>query len=225
VRRAALAATVGDDASARSAKMQAVAGRSGRTLACLARGGALVRSTDASALGIGYDLCRVEEAGEARGVHSLRQMCQSTLVDALTTDSVLPTLRVASLLGARRLQSECERLVLQNSRVLEDAGVFAAERVCPSVLLGRILANALYREALRDVPPGTVDRSSSSSSTSSSSTGTDHPSYHREVLASLPLVELDLFGEPMMGPDKGDDADSASDVSDGSLADADGDHE
>jgi len=54
---------------------------------------------------------------------------------------------MACMLGARRLQHECERMVLQNAAMLRETGAFAACGAKPRELLQRLLLNVLRRHA------------------------------------------------------------------------------
>ena len=65
----------------------------------------------------------------------------------LTDESVLGCYQVARMLDAKALQSECERLVLQNAPALEHAGVFSQAGVSAHSTLCALVANVLRRHA------------------------------------------------------------------------------
>ena len=129
-----------------------VVGRYARLLCALARGGAIVRSDDLVVLRLGWNESRGTAAHEkqhvaASRVASLREICQRALANGLTAENVLPTLHVATLVEARRLRSECERLVLQNAAALAEMGAFAAFGGSARVVLRRLISNVLQRHA------------------------------------------------------------------------------
>ena len=90
----------------------------------------------------------------SRPVPSLRLLCQRVAANSLSAETVLPTLHMAGLLSARRLQHECERMVLQNAPALSEAGAFKAVGVRTKTAVRRLLMNALSRLAVKDACAG-----------------------------------------------------------------------
>lgn len=125
----------------------ASARRYARLLACLALGGAPVRAADLEALRLGMreaellwagaEPLRPSAGGGGQAVPSLWALAQRASANSLSAETVLPALRMAACLGARQLQYECERLVVQNAAAL---GVDRS-------LLVALLTNALGRHA------------------------------------------------------------------------------
>ena len=127
--------------------------RFSRLLSLLALGGAPVRNDDLRSLRLGWneigELWSGDgyDSGPRRPIPSLRFLCQRSLANSLSAENVLPTLQAACLLGTRRLQHECERMVLQNAAMLHEAGAFASTGARAHSFLQRMLANALGRHA------------------------------------------------------------------------------
>ena len=137
-----------------------------RVLTSLLMAGASVRSTDLVKLRLD---CGVDEIGAMRTTHvsprdppSLFILAQRALAFGLTAEGVLETLHVARLVSARHLQVECERLVLQNVRTLDEAGIFRAANVPTTSLVRALLFNVLHRRvvaALAQVDEAAADGS------------------------------------------------------------------
>ena len=122
-----------------------------RLLASLLRAGATVRVADLRDLQLGWAECSVVDKRQlhedlkqgASAVPSLVSLSERALANSLTLETVLTVLSVASMLGTRRLQSECERMVLQHARALESEGAFSC---CDDrTVLSRLMFNVLCR--------------------------------------------------------------------------------
>ena len=136
-------------------------------LGSLVRGGAAVRNDDLAVLRLGWNESKGRANREAPAtcesssregggggpcrVSTLFALCQHALANSLEAETVLPTLSLSRLLGARRLQSECERLVLQQYVALSELGAFeavAGSSGCSArSVLRRLLFNVLSRHA------------------------------------------------------------------------------
>ena len=77
--------------------------------------------------------------GVAAVVPSLYELSQRALCNSLVAEDVLPGLKVAAMLGATRLSSECERMVVINHDALVQGGAFEGEGVEAGALLRQIL--------------------------------------------------------------------------------------
>lgn len=183
-RDVARAASMVDDTEVSSARR--VTATYARLLVTLVRGGAVVRTDDLASLRLGWNECKARSNRDGAGqraengrVASLYSLAQYALANSLTAECVLPTLHVACLVNARRLQSECERLVLQNSRALAEMGAFSAMRSAARPVLQRMLHNALYRSAAFEAARATA-----------AAAGVAIDGHWKERVA---LEELDLF--------------------------------
>ena len=148
-------AAIGESSAAWRASL-----RFARILGALARGGAVVFQEDLASLRLGWNECKsranrpLHHAGghDGSGVAPLFLLAQHQLANSLTAENVLPILHAACVLGARRLQSECERLVLQNCVALAEGGAF--EQMgggSARSVLERLLTNVLRRHAALEV--------------------------------------------------------------------------
>lgn len=144
-----------------TASIQEKAAQWARVLACLARGGAAVKRSDLDDLGVGWSECEHHLSGRGpaaeerpsaavggsrrRSPPSLFYTSMRAAAQTLTAENVLERFYAARMVGARPLQSECERLLLQNAQRLEEAGTFAAVGVSAGRALRALLSNVLRR--------------------------------------------------------------------------------